>query len=98
MTQIFNSKEKENYEGSQKLKDRYREAKNAIEDEAARRRRAEDKYCEGTRRIRKKREVRKWVEETRRWRDENKRRDEERRREEIFIITGTRTPRIHHVL
>ena len=49
MTQIFNSKEKENYEGSQKLKDRYREAKNAIEDEAARRRRAEDKYCEGTR-------------------------------------------------
>ena len=49
MTQIFNSKEKENYEGSQKLKDRYREAKNVIEDEAARRRRAEDKYCEGTR-------------------------------------------------
>lgn len=97
MTQIFNSKEKENYEGSQKLKDIYREAKNAIEDEAARRRRAEDKYCEGTR-IWKKREVRKWVEETRRWRDENKRRDEERRREEIFIITGTRTPRIHHVL
>jgi hypothetical protein len=74
ITQIYSSKEKEHNEECKNLRDRHREAKDAIEEEAVRRRRVEDKYSQ----LKEK-----YLDSKEKYENELKRRDEERRRGEI---------------
>ncbi len=86
MTQIYNSKERDHGETNRKLSDELSQARHAIQDEAATRHRAEEKYSQLKEKYIQSREkfeneIRRRDEE--RKRDEKRRRDEERRREDL---------------